>query len=49
LFLQLYFLSIQHFQYSLTASIQLVSIIWIVLYSLKSKHLKMSFVRKTFK
>jgi len=47
--LQLHVLQLQHFQYSLSASIQLVSIIWIALYTLKSEHLKMCFVRKTLK
>ncbi len=43
--LQLYYLSINHFQYSLGASLQLVIIIWSLLYSVRSKHLKASFVR----
>jgi len=41
--LQCYFLSIDHFQYSISASIQLVLIIWIFLYTIKSTHLKTSF------
>ena len=47
--LQLYSLSIHHFQYSLSASLQLVIIIWIFLYSLRSTHLKTSFIRQKFK
>lgn len=43
--LQLYSLSQNNFQYSLIASVQLVLIIWIFLYSLRSSHLKMSFFR----
>ena len=45
--LQLHVLHVQHFKYSLSASIQLVSISWIALYTLKSQHLKMCFIRKT--
>jgi hypothetical protein len=47
--LQLHVLHIQHFQYSLSASIQLVSISWIALYTLKSQHLKMCFIRNVIK
>lgn len=47
--LQLYILQLQHFKYSLSASIQLVSISWIALYTLKSQHLKMCFIRKVVK
>ncbi|MCG6200590.1 DUF2919 domain-containing protein [Psychromonas antarctica] len=43
--LQIYYLSIDHFQYSPFASIQLVAIIWIFLYAIRSKHLKASFIR----
>ena len=44
--LQLYYLSINHFQYSVGASLQLVIIIWLLLYSVRSKHLKASFIRR---
>jgi len=47
-FLQIYYLSVHHFQYSLSASLQLVIIIWILLYSLRSTHLKMSFIREKY-
>ncbi|MFT6985412.1 MAG: hypothetical protein ACJAT7_001221 [Psychromonas sp.] len=43
--LQLYYLSINHFHYSLQASLQLVIIIWIFLYSVRSRQLKASFIR----
>jgi hypothetical protein len=45
LVLQLYFLYLDKFQYSLQASIQLVLILWLLLFCLRSKHLKASFVR----
>ncbi|MFQ3176839.1 MAG: hypothetical protein ACJAYB_003369 [Psychromonas sp.] len=38
--LQLYYLSAQHFQYSVSASIQLVFAIWMLLYCLRSEQLK---------
>lgn len=41
--LQLYYLNIEHFQYSLSASIQLVMVCWATIYVFKSKHLKDSF------
>lgn len=47
--LQVYFLTMHHFQYSIGASFQLVAIIWVFLYSIKSEHLKMCFKRKKFK
>ena len=43
--LQLYYLYLDKFQYSLEASVQLVFIIWILLFCLRSKHLKASFKR----
>ncbi|WP_354624475.1 DUF2919 domain-containing protein [Psychromonas sp. MME2] len=43
--LQIYYLSLHHYQYSLTASIQLVAILWLFLYCLTSKHLRASFIR----
>lgn len=43
--LQLYYLSEKQFSYSLSASIQLVFILWSLLYALRSRHLKMSFKR----
>ncbi|MEI6897773.1 MAG: DUF2919 domain-containing protein [Psychromonas sp.] len=43
--LQLYYLSLQRFQYSLQASIQLVVVIWLLLLCLRSNHLKASFKR----
>lgn len=43
LLMQIYYLSIVHFQYSLTASIQLVIVLWCGLYIFKSKQLKDSF------
>jgi len=45
--LQLYFLLDKHFQYSFVASIQLVFTIWILLYCLRSKHLKDCFKRSS--
>ena len=44
--LQLYYLYIDRFQYSIEASIQLVFVIWLLLFALRSKHLKASFKRK---
>lgn len=41
--LQLYYLSEKQFQYSLSTSLQLVFIIWCLLYLQRSKHLRMSF------
>ena len=41
--LQLYYLNLDHFRYSLFASFQLVFIIWLLLYCFKSKHLKQCF------
>jgi len=41
--LQLCFLSMVNFQYSITASIQLVLVIWVFLYAIKSTHLTTSF------
>ena len=41
--LQLYYLSEKQFHYSLNASMQLVLIIWCLLYLLRSRHLRMSF------
>jgi len=43
LVLQLYYLNLEHFQYSLSASIQLVLVCWACIYAFKSKHLKDSF------
>lgn len=43
--LQLYYLSEKQFSYSLSASLQLVLILWSLLYALRSRHLKMSFKR----
>lgn len=43
--LQLYYLAINQYQYSLPASLQLVLIIWLLLYGARSRHLKASFVR----
>jgi len=40
---QLYYLSLEHFQYSVAASIQLVIIAWSCLFILKSQQLKDSF------
>jgi len=36
---QLYYLYLEHFEYSITASIQLVITAWICIYFIKSKHL----------
>lgn len=44
-FLQLYYLYIDQFQYSLSASLQLVFVSWLFLYCIKSKHLKQSFTQ----
>lgn len=41
--LQLYYLYLVKFQYSIEASIQLVVIIWLLLLCVRSKHLKASF------
>lgn len=41
--LQLYYLYLVRFQYSVEASIQLVVVIWLLLLCLRSKHLKASF------
>jgi len=46
LLMQIYSLYMRHFQYSLSASVQLVIIIWILLYSLRSSHLQASFIRQ---
>lgn len=43
--LQLYYLYLNRFQYSIEASIQLVLVSWLLLFCLKSKHLKASFKR----
>ena len=43
--LQIYYLTQLHYQYSFSASLQLVMIIWFILYSLQSKHLKACFKR----
>ena len=43
--LQIFYLQIIHFQYSFTASVQLVAGIWALLYCLRSDHLKDSFKR----
>lgn len=43
--LQLYYLYLVKFQYSLEASIQLVCIIWLLLFCVRSKHIKASFKR----
>ncbi|WP_022940744.1 DUF2919 domain-containing protein [Psychromonas hadalis] len=43
--LQLYYLYLDKFQYSVEASIQLVLIIWLLLFCTRSKHLKTSFKR----
>jgi hypothetical protein len=43
--LQLYYLYIDRFQYSIEASIQLVFVIWLLLFCWRSKHLKASFKR----
>lgn len=41
--LQLYYLSLNNFQYSVEASVQLVMVLWLLLLFLRSKHLKASF------
>lgn len=46
--LQLYYLSDRHFQYSFVASVQLVFAIWILLYCLRSKHLRDCFRRNHY-
>jgi len=43
--LQLYYLYLDHFQYSIEASLQLVAVSWLLLLCLRSKHLKASFKR----
>ncbi|WP_413702348.1 DUF2919 domain-containing protein [Psychromonas sp. KJ10-10] len=43
--LQLYYLYLDRFQYTLEASVQLVLILWILLFCIKSRHLKASFIR----
>jgi len=43
--LQLYYLLHSNFKYSFLASVQLVFAIWILLYCLRSKHLKDCFIR----
>lgn len=43
LYLQLYYLYLVRFQYSVEASIQLVLAIWLLLLCVRSKHLKASF------
>lgn len=43
--LQLYYLSLNQFHYSIQGSLQLVMIIWILLYSRRSRQLKASFIR----
>ncbi|MGB5446558.1 MAG: DUF2919 domain-containing protein [Psychromonas sp.] len=43
--LQLYYLLNNNFQYTMPASVQLVFAVWILLYCLRSKHLKDSFIR----
>jgi len=43
--LQLYYLYLDHFQYSIEASLQLVIVTWLLLLCLRSKHLKASFKR----
>ena len=45
--LQLYYLYLDRFQYSVEASIQLVVILWLLLLCTRSKHLKASFKRVT--
>lgn len=44
--LQLYYLYLDNFQYSIEASIQLVFVLWLLLFCLRGKHLKASFSRK---
>lgn len=43
--LQIYYIYTENFKYSITASIQLVTITWIAIYVMKSKHLKDCFKR----
>lgn len=43
--LQLYYLYVDRFQYSIEASIQLVVVTWLLLLCLRSNHLKSSFKR----
>lgn len=43
LVMQLYYLNLVHFRYSITASIQIVAVLWSCLFVLKSKQLKDSF------
>ena len=43
--LQLHYLFLSHFQYSVSASLQLVLISWLFLYCIKSRHLKKSFTQ----
>ncbi|RBW47167.1 DUF2919 domain-containing protein [Psychromonas sp. B3M02] len=43
LLLQLYYLTLEHFQYSVSASLQLVIVSWATIYVFKSKHLRDSF------
>lgn len=43
--LQLYYLYLDRFQYSLQASIQLVAVIWLLLLCVNSHHIKASFKR----
>jgi len=43
--LQLYYLYLDRFQYSIEASVQIVLVSWLLLFCLKSKHLKASFKR----
>ena len=44
--LQLYYLYQDRFQYSVEASVQLVLVNWLLLFCMRSKHLKASFSRK---
>ena len=44
--LQLHYLYLDKFQYSITASLQLVFVSWLLLYCIKSKHLKQCFTQK---
>lgn len=43
--LQLYYLYLDQFQYSIEASVQLVLVIWLLLFCVRGKHLKASFKR----
>ncbi len=45
--LQLHYLYLDRFQYSIEASVQLVLVLWLLLFSLRSKHLRASFKRVT--